>query len=493
MSPSDPSVNSNRYAKYFLLSIMAVQALLCLRLIHANSAFGDEALYLWSGHLEVAHLLHGAPVPAFQTWFSGSPVLYPVAAAAADHIGGLTGARLLSLVCMLGSTGCLYGMARRLADRTTALYGCAVFALLGPGWDLGVFATYDAPAILVLALAGYIATLQPRAIEPALLLVAALLALADAVKYAAALWNPVVIALVAVAALGHGGRVALLRAARTALYTAALITWAVVGLGGRPYERGISSTTTARIGGSNSVSMVLGQAATMIGPVLVLALLAVVIAANQERRMLPLMLVATAALLLAPANQARLGTTTSLHKHVVFGALFAAIAAGYALAYLHRAAAARATRVLMGATAFVPVVIIGLALSSNLYSYWPDSAGYVAALRPIMANRSMPRDYSLDGQGYDVVAYYLPTEVNSKDFQYQYWTTAGFTTAIDHRALAAVLLDWAGLDGKQDQVNEQILANSRTYRLAYAGTWSDEGKTLPLQVWALAAGTGPAS
>ena len=39
-----------------LLAVLAVQALLSLRLVRADTAFEVEATYLWAGHLEWAHL-----------------------------------------------------------------------------------------------------------------------------------------------------------------------------------------------------------------------------------------------------------------------------------------------------------------------------------------------------------------------------------------------------------------------------------------------------
>src|ERR1700733_11271605 len=60
-----------------LVVILAVQTILSLRLVGADTAFQDEALYLWAGHLEWAGLLHGSPVPQFPSYFSGAPVIYP--------------------------------------------------------------------------------------------------------------------------------------------------------------------------------------------------------------------------------------------------------------------------------------------------------------------------------------------------------------------------------------------------------------------------------
>ena len=62
---------------WLLLAVLAVQAALSLRLAWSNTAFQDEALYLWAGHLEWSHWLYGAPIPVFQNYFSGAPVVYP--------------------------------------------------------------------------------------------------------------------------------------------------------------------------------------------------------------------------------------------------------------------------------------------------------------------------------------------------------------------------------------------------------------------------------
>ena len=74
-----------------LVAVLAVQTILSLRLVGADTAFQDEALYLWAGHLEWAHVLHGTPIPQFPSYFSGAPVIYPPLAALADSVGGLAG------------------------------------------------------------------------------------------------------------------------------------------------------------------------------------------------------------------------------------------------------------------------------------------------------------------------------------------------------------------------------------------------------------------
>src|SRR4051812_37016579 len=86
-----------------LAGILVVQTGLTLRL--ENTAFADEALYLYAGHLQLDALANGDPLRTeFTGYFSGSPVLHPPLAAAVDSAFGLSGARALSLFFMLGAT-----------------------------------------------------------------------------------------------------------------------------------------------------------------------------------------------------------------------------------------------------------------------------------------------------------------------------------------------------------------------------------------------------
>ena len=58
-----------------LFAVLAVQAGLSLRLVWSNTAYTDEALYIWAGHQEWAHWLHGVNIAplSFPTYFSGAP------------------------------------------------------------------------------------------------------------------------------------------------------------------------------------------------------------------------------------------------------------------------------------------------------------------------------------------------------------------------------------------------------------------------------------
>lgn len=114
-----------------LVLIMVLQALLTLRM--SNTAFEDEGLYLYVGHLEIRHFLHGAALQGdYPSYFSGAPVLYPVLGALADSIGGLAAARALSLLEMLAVTGLIYAMSRRLFNERVALCAAVVYAVTEP-------------------------------------------------------------------------------------------------------------------------------------------------------------------------------------------------------------------------------------------------------------------------------------------------------------------------------------------------------------------------
>jgi 4-amino-4-deoxy-L-arabinose transferase-like glycosyltransferase len=400
-----------RSGRKILLIILAVQAALSLRLVWANTAFQDEALYLWGGHLELAHLLHGAPVPGFQTYFSGAPVFYPVLAALADNVGGLAAARLLSLGLMLAATVLCYATARRIYSRRAALFAAGLFAGTGAAQFLGAFATYDALAIFLLAGATWLGVRSASCALPAraalLTLAAVLLSLADAAKYAAALFDPVVIAVIALTVWQHRRlRSGLLAGAFVTAVTLALLD-AVLNLGGYSYWSGITLTTLTRPVGDSTALGILYDSVGWVGVVMLLGIVGALVTAHFYRswamRLLGVTLVG--AIFLAPAEQARIHVFTSLFKHVGFGAWFGSIVAGYAIASLASAVpAGKAQRAMRsGATAVGLSAVLGVALSGTHFAEWPNSAAFVAKLRPAIA--AHPGPDLLENES--VPAYYL--------------------------------------------------------------------------------------
>ena len=129
------------------------------------------------------------------------------------------------------------------------------------------------------------------------------------------------------------------------------------------------------------------------------------LAARAEGRGKLLPAVLTVAAVLAPAGQARLHTTVGLQKHVVFGAWFAAIAAGYAMARLSRVDPGYGWAAVMALPIAASTLFGSLGQAAGLYGVWPNAADAVRVLGS--AVRSHPGNYL--AEDYDVEAYYLRT------------------------------------------------------------------------------------
>ena len=395
-----------------LLAILCLQTVLSLRLVWRNTAFQDEALYLWAGHLEWAHWLHGTQIPNFPTYFSGAPVLYPPIGALADSVGGLAGARILSLGFMLAASALLWGTASRLFDRRAAFFATAIWVVLAPTVHLGAFATYDPMSLCLMAAGAWCAVRAgPRFEEMRwVALAAGALVLANATKYASALFDPVVVVIVAMNArsLGLPGKAAAARAAALGSYViAGVILLAIVG--GGFYEAGIGQTTLTRAMGNDPVSVVLSYSWAWIAPVVVIGLLGVLASIATERdlhRQILLAALLTAAAL-APLQQARIHTLTSLDKHVDFGAWFAAIAAGYAaraIISLPRRRWSRVLATLACAATLIPAVTRGTAQSISLVE-WPNAKAFDTIFGRLAA--SHPGRFLVETPS--IPEYYLPS------------------------------------------------------------------------------------
>jgi hypothetical protein len=393
---------------------------LSVRLVRADTAFEDEATYLWAGHLEWSHWLHGTSIPLFPTYFSGAPVVYPPVGALADSIGGLAGARVLSLVFMLGATALLWDAARRLYGPRAAFFAAALFAVLGPTLHLGSFATYDALSVLLVALAAWCvirAGEQGEAVG-SMVGAGAALALANAAAYSSALFDLVVIALAVLVALPAGRRLAARRCAVLLTVVTVLIAAGLL-IGGGAYLTGVKQTTLARVGSSDSPVSVLANAWSWTGLVVVLAMCGVIIAwaGRQRPEQTWFLAVLVAAAVLGPLEQARLHTLASLNKHVGLGAWFAAIAAGYAVDRFIGAAPVGRMQALTGAACTLALVFpvgLGATQSWEFSTDWPNATSFIAILRPLAehgSGRLLVEDAS-------IARYYL-----SAGQQWQRWSS----------------------------------------------------------------------
>ena len=261
-------------------------------------------------------------------------MIYPPLGALADHAGGLAGARVLSLVFMLGATTLLWSAARRPYGRRAAFFAAALFAMLGPTLHLGAFATYNALSLFLVAVAAwFVLRAGERGVLPGRMIAAgAALALASAAAYSTVLFDVVVVVLAALAAFpAPGGRAALRRVA-ILLATVIALLGAGLLIGGSNYLNGFKANILTPVAHTNSPLSVLSSTWYWAGILVVLAAGGVIISAvrREGRAATWLLAVLAAAVILGTAEQAWLHTAALLNQHVGVGAWFAAIAAGYA-------------------------------------------------------------------------------------------------------------------------------------------------------------------
>lgn len=376
-------------SRIVLLCILLVQAALSLRL--SNTAFQDEALYLAAGHAELDHLLNGTKLPInYAAYFSGSPQLYPVLVALVDGQFGLTGARCLSLLFMLGTTGLLYSFTRRLFNERAALAAAALFAVLQSTVVMGYFATYDAMAVFLLALATWIVVRTDRAPVIAVLLAAPVAVLAVGVKYASALYLPTICVLALLTAWPHKGAKSFLRMVLLGLGIGGLM---LAGMYTTDLLAGVRQTTTDRAHGSDSAQFLLQRSAEWGGLMFLTAVGGAVSYVRRSRMnespialklgnpgwrwraLLGLTLCGTA--LLAPAYQIQLATVVSLFKHVGFGLLFAAPMAGVGVT---RLVGAHFRYPQLGIMLWTAVLCLGIQQADWRFGVWPDSSRMIRTI-----------------------------------------------------------------------------------------------------------------
>jgi Dolichyl-phosphate-mannose-protein mannosyltransferase len=379
-----------------LLAVLVVTAVLAYRMMMVNTPSLDETTYLSAGHVIWHNWMHGGTDTRYPTYFSGAPGIYPVIAAVADAIGGLLAARLLSLVFVLVTICVLHATARRLFGARAAAWAVLAFGTLAGTQFLAAVATYNAMALMLMALAVWISIryaqsdrLVPHA---GLLLGAPILAAANATKYATALYDPVVIAVVALVVAARYGRRQGIRCATMYAAVLAALLAAAVAVGGDQYVTGIVSTTLSRPGGTATVAAVFDDAGRWVGALAALSGLAVAVAAlgTWRRRIwnvatvssLALVAVLSVAVVLAPVEQARIHTSISLQQHVTFGAWFAAMALGSLLARLSGRRIRAWWRWTPALAAMVALGVVGHQQAVTLYHGQPNAATLTASPPP---------------------------------------------------------------------------------------------------------------
>ncbi|HWF81991.1 MAG TPA: hypothetical protein VN695_15520 [Streptosporangiaceae bacterium] len=407
-----------------LTAICAVQAALSLALVWTNTAYIDEADYLWVGHLVIRNWLHGAPWPAalVKNILSGSPAIYPPIGALADNVAGLAGARVLSMLFMLGATVLLYSATSRLLGRGAAVIAAALWAVSEPALRL-TYATYDPLSVFLTTLSAWLivkaagssgdapAGQHSRRAIVFGALGAVALGLANATAYSGIVINPVVVAfafcvwwpvMTARRALAYTASFAAVLVASFALIMVGTGSWA-----------GTANVFNRQTHDHESLTLVVHEIWGYSGFLIALALLGVLIAFRLEtRQRASLVTLLGCAVFAAPAAQFHYGTAWSADKHVAYGFWFAAMAAGYGCAKVIAWPAGTRTRLIAAAcaVAFIYPAVYGFSAAWQRYHLWPNSSAFVAALRPVVSHT--PGLIYVPGHEANVAQYYLPQQGN---------------------------------------------------------------------------------
>ncbi len=508
-APKLPQSSNRRIwvSRGILAVILCVQAALSLRM--HNTAFEDEALYLYSGHLEIAHWLHGAALQGnYPSYFSGAPVLYPVLGALADSVGGLAAARAVSLLAMLTTTGLLYAMSRRLFNERVALCAAVIFSVTESALFLGHLATYDAPALCLLAIGSWIVVRTAASRWPLYLLAAPIVALAVASKYASLLFVPTIVALTGLAAWPYRGRKALIPPAAFAVAVGGLLAGALY-LAGPDYLTGVKFTTTERFLGNTPTTVLLRDSLQWGGLPFALAVIGAVAYAIKPRteigeriappgsrlRRIALGTVLAGTALLAPVDQIHLHTLTALQKHVGFGLFFAAPLAGVGLA---RIIGDHFRRAQVGIAIAGAALVIGMVQANNLFNAWPDSSQFTADMARYLHPHAR---YLVEVD--EVPIYYLRDNRNAQPDQFTstyfiaYTEPSGQVLTGNAGYAAAIKAGYFQVVGYNfqttpsvDSVLAHALETSPFYRLAAA--IPNGNKTVTQYIWVRTAPAAPA-
>ncbi|WP_368827587.1 ArnT family glycosyltransferase [Kocuria cellulosilytica] len=350
--------------------LVFLQVLLSLNL--GNTAFEDEALYIQAGKDLLAHWQTGVVAPDYGVFFSGAPLAYPLLAGFLDRIGGLELVRSFSMACIVVAMLSTRATAAHVfSQRAGDLTGFA-FAVTGPVVFLSALATFDALCLMLLSVALRLAVTQTS--RSSAVLVGLALAAATVVKYTSAVFLPVVLAMVLVAAGRQTGRNRLVRFLTAALVTAVAIGL-LYGLWGREVHDGIVLTTASReVLNPTPNSQLAGYFARDIGLLTLLALVGGYSLIRSLRSALLVLLLFTGAFALV-LSHLHLGESVSFEKHLAYSALFLAPLAGRSLAYL-----AKSTMHMMLLAALMVVMLVsGTSRAGGMYQ-WPNVEPVVAVV-----------------------------------------------------------------------------------------------------------------
>ncbi len=363
--------------------ILLFQAITSLLALH-NTAFQDEALYLFAGRQIVLTWMGKTPyLEPYGLYFSGCPSFYPVIGGLLDFLGGLEAARLFSLLSMLIVTTCVYFLTCEFFGRRSALIAAFLFACEGSVLFLGRLATYDAFCLCLLALTVMLSLRASKAASAkTLLAVGPLLVLMVTAKYAGLLFVPTVLALITCWCWKNKGLEEMFIRLGITLFSLVVSGFIAFHSLDKQVLTGLSFTTTNRVSFTQVPPiLVMQHIAQMEGIFFGLAFLGLLLCGRQ-RLLTGLLLFGSA--LLVPLYHTYKGELISLDKHLAFSMFFLAPLAGFVVASLVALLQKRSIR-LSWFTALALCLLtfpLGLQQARSLYSVWPSTTQLTAFLHP---------------------------------------------------------------------------------------------------------------
>ena len=348
-----------------------------------NTAFQDEALYLYAGR-QILHHWNGGPVPFdnYASYFSGYPWFYPVIGGFMDMIGGLELARDFSVVCMLGVTGIVYWITGKLFHRPAAIFASAAYASTGVVLFVGRLATYDAMCLFLIAIASAFSVHVSMSKRPwTALAIGPVLVSAILAKYAALLFVLPVLGLLTFSSIVFDGWWRALARLALALGSFALTLGIAYETLNREALQGITSTTTNRAVALKSPRTALFiHVLHMGGAIYLIAFLGLLLLLRLQWRYRVLAVLLFGSSWLAPGYHIYMREPVSLDKHIAYGLFFVMPLAGYALAWLsgyERKPFLSFYRGywLAGLAVIMVVLAIGLTQSRTLFADWANTSG----------------------------------------------------------------------------------------------------------------------
>jgi hypothetical protein len=223
-----------------------------------------------------------------------------------------------------------------------------------------------------------------------------------------------------------------MRAATSAfcLVAGAIALWELATAGNGYYITGIEATTLNRAPGTATVLTILGDSSKWTGIVVVLALTGAGIAWATRGAHAPVLAVLACSAFLVPLEQAHIRTTTSLDKHLDFGAWFAAIAAGHAVSWIIARLDGSTLRSLATGACAIALICpaqLGMAQANKLFG-WANAYDLIIAFRGEL--RHEPGNVLIDS--HSNAEYYLAPTV-----AWKHWSSTSSLILPSGRAVGA--------------------------------------------------------